>query len=58
MGQGFTLTKTEKRNQDPRVILRAIYDPEVHEVTTSISHEMVQGDDGLNNLIKLLDDCF
>ena len=53
-----TLTRIEKKNQAPYIILSAIFDPEVHDVATNMDHEDAECEDGVQNLLTLLDDHF
>ncbi len=53
-----TLIRIEKRNQAPHIILSAIYDPEVHDVAKNMNHEDAECEDGVQNLLNLLDDHF
>ena len=53
-----TLTKIENSNRAPHIILSAIYDPEVHDVATNTNHEDAECEDGVQNLLNLLDDHF
>ncbi len=52
------LTRIEKSNQGPHIIVTAIYDSEVHDVATNMNHEDAECEEEVQNLLNLLDDHF
>ncbi len=52
------LTKMVKGNQAPHVILNGIVDPEVYDVAISMRQADAEADDGIQNLLEVLDDYF
>ncbi len=53
-----TLTRVPNRNQAPHVILNAIIDAEAHEVATNMDHDQAESEEGLQNLIEILDEHY
>ena len=52
------LTKMERGNQAPHVILNCIVDPEVYDVAISMRQEVAEADNGIQNVLEVLDDYF
>ena len=52
------LTKMERSIQAPHVILNGIVDPEVYDVAISLRQEDAEADNGVQNLLEVLDDYF